>query len=177
MNILKPFSFLFFALIFVSCNDAERPTEKNIYYSLFLPDSEGFFRGHDMSTEPDEILKSELGQNIVSTDSLLTYQLTFPITADTIDVRLYYAFDSFGLFEIQADLYASRPGWMKPYLAQIDSGLTAAYGKSKIVGKTRTWSTASPSNNIIEITLGPELDENDLMFLSLNLLEPLDDAL
>lgn len=177
MNILKLFSYLAFTLLIVACNEAKRPTESNVFKVLFLPNNGAFFRGHDMSDKAEEILKSEVGQALINTDSLLTYRLSFPFKLDTIDAHLYYTFDSFGLFEIQADLYVSNPDWMKPFLAQIDSGLTQAYGLSKTVGSIKTWTTVSPSNNIIEITLGSELDENDITFLSLNLLEPLDYAL
>lgn len=130
-----------------------------------------------MSDSPNDVLAKEIGQIVVNTDSLLTYELLIALASDTLNTRLYYAFDSFGLFEIQADLYASTEGWMKPYLAQIDSGLTLAYGQGKTVGKTRTWTTVSSSNNIIEITLASEVDDNNIPFLSLNLLEPLDEAL
>ncbi len=177
MNKLKPFRILCLAFLITACVTKEAPVRQNLFESLFIPQDSGFFRGHSIGDSPKIVMMHEDAKALISSDSLLTFQMYVPAGEDSIDIRLYYAFDSFGLFEIQADMYVSHLSPTTPCFAQVDSGLTQSYGQARIVGETSTWTTVSPSNNRIEITLGPDLDDNDIAFLSLNLLEPLDDAL
>jgi hypothetical protein len=131
----------------------------------------------NVSDSPDIILNNETEVAVISSDSLIQYQFNYIDDADTLEVDIYYAFDTFGLFEIQSDIYTSGSFENKAWLNQLKAGLTAQFGDAESLGSTHRWTTSSPSNNIVEISLGVERDIDGIPFISLNILEPLDNEL
>lgn len=180
MSILKLYSALAIIFFAVGCTQSpksEEPVEFDLYQELVIPGSQGIFRGMNVSDEPHIILNKESEVAIISSDSLIQYQFNYIDDADTLEVDVYYAFDTFGLFEIQSDIYTSSSSENKAWLNQLKTGLTAQFGDAESIGNMHRWTTSSPSNNIVEISLGEERDLDGTPFISLNILEPLDNEL
>lgn len=130
-----------------------------------------------MADAPEMVSKKETEDAKFSSDSLIQYQFNYIDDTDTLEIDLYYAFDTFGLFEIQSDIYTSSNPENKAWFSQLKKGLTEQFGDANTMGKTHRWTTSSPSNNIVEISLGEEQDEDGTPFISLNILEPLENEL
>jgi hypothetical protein len=95
-----------------------------------------------------------------------------------VRTTVYYSFDDFGLFEIQFDLFPRSPGDASKVFRALKAKLTLIYGRAiQLTPKTMRFSTFSPSNNVVELTLSDETDESGMPFISFNIIEPLDDEI
>ncbi len=169
-GILKWFSV---ALLFTACSPQPKQ-EVDVCRAIVVPEANGLIRGAKMGMTQEELKAVESGTLVAESDSLLFYQAGFVID-DTVNANVFYSFDSFGLFEIQLDLYRVQTKWPSDQLKDLDRCFTSAFGEYDSLGSTKRWTTISGSNSVIEISLGLELDQDDKPFLSLNFLEPLDD--
>src|SRR5690554_3969694 len=108
MKILRLFSLFLITLSLVCCG-SEQPAEKEPetvgIESIFGTENDALFRGSDISDLPEKIRSRENGTPTVDSDSLIEYEYTFQLHSGITKMHIYYTFDEFGLFEIQADLY------------------------------------------------------------------------
>lgn len=181
MRILKLYSLLFFILGVFACA-SEQPNEEEIviveeFDSVFREDTTGLIRGSAMGDLPEDVVKREDGTPVVNSDTLVEYDYSYNLTTGNTDTRLYYAFDEFGLFEVQIDLYPETEDEAEALRLEIEKELTTNYGKSKELGSLKRWTTFSRSNSLVEITLSDESGDVGKPFISLNYLEPLPDEI
>ncbi len=169
-GILKWFSL---AIILAACSPQPKK-DIDVCRAVVVPEANGLIRGAKMGMTQNELKSVESGVLVGESDSLLFFQTGF-LLDDTIKANVFYSFDSFGLFEVQLDLYRANSKWPSDQLKELDSCFTSAFGEYDKLGSTKRWTTISGSNSVIEISLGIELDQDDKPFLSLNFLEPLDD--
>lgn len=169
---------LLFFLILIAVSCAEQPRrdkvdEKATLADFFGPDSVALFRGHQMGDTAQSVRRSENNTPIVDTDTLLQYHYLYNFESDTTDIDFYYTIDSYGLFEIQADLHPRTKEGAKKLMSEITEILNQKYGSYKEMGLVQRWTTNSSSNELIEITLSNESEDYEEPFISLNFLEPL----
>ena len=163
-------------IISSACKDQPQPEkahEKATLADFFGSDSMTFFRGHQMGDTAQSVRRSESTTPIVDTDSLLQYHYFYHFESDSTDIDVYYTIDSYGLFEIQADLHPKTKEGAKKLMTKITDILNQKYGSYKEMGLVQRWTTNSPSNELIEITLSNESEDYGSPFISLNFLEPL----
>lgn len=163
-------------IISSACKDQPQPEkvdEKATLADFFGADSLSIFRNHQMGDTAQAVRKSENNTPIVDTDSLLQYHYLYNFESDSTDIDVYYTIDSYGLFEIQADLHPKTKEGAKKLVAEITEILNQKYGTYKEMGLVQRWTTNSPSNELIEITLSNESEDYGSPFISLNFLEPL----
>ncbi len=144
---------------------------------LFGNDSTTLFRSASIAAGVGRVENGEPHKPSLSSDSLLTYE--FSLGEDSLEssVELFYSFDTYGLFEVQADIYPQTDSIAKFISEDIAEYLNDRFGSAKQIGIVKRWTTNSASNTIIEITLSNETADSDEPFVSLNFLEPLDDEL
>lgn len=181
MRILKLFSgsfMLFLALVFLSaCSDGGHTENPQSLEMVFGKDSIGLFRSHQMGDSAEAIRATEPSIPLLDTDTLLKYNYTYNLESDTTAVDIFYTIDSYGLFEIQVDMRPETLDGTEELMRKTSAILTRKYGDYKKMGIVRRWTTNSPSNNLIEITLSNESEDAGEPFVSLNFLEPLPDEL
>ncbi len=178
MRTSKFYNFLLFFILLLIVGSActEQPhvdVKKSTLDDFFGTDSLALFRGHQMGDTAQNIRQSEDLSPIVDTDSLLQYHYFYNLESDSTDIDLYYTIDSYGLFEIQADLHPKSEGGAENIMAKITEILNERYGDYKEAGIVRRWTTNNKSNELIEITLSNESEDYGSPFVSLNFLEPL----
>jgi hypothetical protein len=174
--ILRLFSPILLLALFSACSGPDTPTKsRGFVQEVIFPDSTGYFRGMQTGANPTEILESESWIPEISTDTLIVFEESFEELHPGFETHVYLAFDAFGLFEVQADIFAPDSAAFDTTYTAISGKLTKAFGKPDQLGaQTQRWTTNSETNNIVEITLSDEnLDGSRL--ISLNYLEPLDD--
>ena len=179
MRILKLFSLLFFLLGIFSCASEQPKQDEEVieFDSVFREDTAGLIRGSAMGDLPEDIVRREKATPVLNSDTLVEYDYSYNLKTGNTDARLYYAFDEFGLFEVQIDLYPKTEDEAKALRMEIDEELTAKFGKSKELGSVKRWTSFSRSNNLVEITLSNETADAGKPFISLNYLEPLPDEI
>lgn len=161
-----------------ACSSPKVDTRKSdTVTAIFGNDSTGIFHGHQVGDTAQAIRNKELATPIVDTDSLLRYHYTYILEGDTVETNIIYTIDSYGLFEIQIDMYPSTAIGVEVLMDKIPEILNEKYGDSQQIGTLKRWTTNSPSNNLIEITLSNESEDRGEPFVSLNYLEPLPDEL
>lgn len=171
---------LVLTLTLVSCGSEKPPEQKTETVgieSIFGTENNALFRGSDISDLPEEIRSREQGNPTADSDSLIEYEYTFQLKSGVTKMHIYYTFDEFGLFEIQADLYPEKEEKARELMPKLEENLTARFGEPKESGLAKRWTTFSVSNNIIEITLSNEASDAESAFISLNYLEPLPDEI
>lgn len=179
MRILKLFSLLFLIVGVYACA-TEQPKQDEVlveFDSILRKDTTGLIRGSAMGDLPEDVLSREEGTPVVNSDTLVEYGYSYNLITGKTDARLYYAFDEFGLFEIQIDMFPETEDEAKDLRSEIEDELTAKYGKSKELGSLKRWTTFSRSNSLVEITLSNESADQGKPFISLNYLEPLPDEI
>lgn len=182
MRILKVFSFplvvLASALIVSSCGETSTQTPaREGLTDIFGNDSTALFRGHQMGDLAQQVKEAEPGAPRIFLDTLVEYDYTYIFNQDTTVVDIIYTIDSYGLFEIQVDMYPQSPEGAKRLMDQIPEKLSGNYGEPRPIGIVQRWTTNSRSNNLVEITLSNESEDAGKPFISLNYLEPLPDEL
>jgi hypothetical protein len=143
--------------------------------ALLLTDTGRSTRGSQMGQVPAEVKEKERFTLMHDSDSLLIYEGEVPYDERDVRCVTYYSFDDYGLFEVQFDIYPPTPSDAEKVFAAIKGKLTLVYGRPYSTGTGWSFSTFSPSNNVIEITLTDESAEAGVPFISLNFIEPLDD--
>jgi len=173
MITLKRFSILFLPLFFLACAE-EIPKEKS-YPEDLLIDSNGLFRNYELGVSPDSIKVIEGWTPAISNDSTLQFHETIHFGGDTVLIDVYLAFDAFGLFEVQVDLFVPSDSLSEVAMDHWSETLTSSFGDYDKILFSRQWTTFSEANNVVEITLSQERNDENQPFVSLNYLEPLDD--
>lgn len=163
-------------ILFISCSEIrkENPKEKDIFG--IAASGKSLFRGVSMGDKVDFVLSKETGQVNFKSDSLLELSSNIVMNNEEVSMRLFYSFDEYGLFEIQADIFLSEKG-TENLKKRLTRKLTGRYGDPKEFVDYVAWSTFNQSNDLIEITLSDDVDLNGISFLSLNFLEPLNDKI
>lgn len=173
MNTLRVFSLFFLSILVFACNNVQENAEE----PEFTLSSEGtIFRNVNMGDSPADVKSSESAEPVFLSDTLMQYRAQLGGKEDKVPSDLYYNFDEYGLFEIQADYFVS--GVQRDSLFQtVKSQLTDHYGEPTRSFEALRWTTPSASNNLIEISLSKEADLEGNPFISLNYLEPLNEQL
>jgi hypothetical protein len=141
---------------------------------VFIENS-GFFRGYKLGWLPDSVLASEKWIPIFFNDSAIVYHEEVFVLEDTIVFDAYLAFDTYGLFEVQVDVFTNDDRLTDTIIKEWTTRLTSPFGESENILASERWTTFSQSNNTVEITLSQERNDQGRKFISLNYLEPLDD--
>jgi hypothetical protein len=173
MTTLKWFSLSTALLLLASCAQVEENTEKS--HEEVLIESSGFFRGYKMGWTTDSLEANEKWNPVVSNDSTIEYLEELVIIEDTVLLQAYLAFDAYGLFEIQVDVFTDDDTLSEDIMDQWSTILSEPFGKAENLLSSKRWTTFSRSNNTVEITLSQERNRENQKFISLNYLEPLDD--
>ena len=173
MTTLKRFSLPILLLLVISCTQAEKTSEER--QDEVLIENSGFFRGYILGSEPDSVLAVEKWTPAVANDSTVQYSERLLILEDTVLLDTYLAFDAYGLFEVQVDVFTLNDSLSEAIIDDWSELLIVPFGEPENLMASRRWTTFSESNNIIEITLSQERNSQNQKFISLNYLEPLDD--
>jgi hypothetical protein len=136
----------------------------------------GYFRGYLPGMEPDSVLKRESIKPTVKSDTLLVFEHPLTISGEETQIRSYLAFDAYGLFEVQVDCYPEGEEGIGEIFAHWSTKLSEVFGEPDTIASVKRWTTFSRSNHKVEISLSMERDASDDKFVSLNYLEPMDDA-
>ena len=173
MTTLKWFKLPLLLLLLASCSEMEEG-RKNHREERLIDDS-GFFRGYRMGWSPDTLLLKEKWTPEVSSDSTIEYHKRILAYRDSVRVNAYLAFDTYGLFEIQVDLFFDSDSMHSTIEKEWSEKLTFSFGEPESLLTTKRWTTFSESNNLVEISLSQERTISKEPFISLNYLEPLND--
>ncbi len=173
MTTLKWFSFSIPVLLVFSCTQVEESTENR--QEEVLIESSGFFRGYEMGWTTDSLAANEKWSPVVSNDSTIEYHEEVVIFEDTVLLEAYLAFDAYGLFEVQVDVFTNNDTLSEAIIDRWSTILSEPFGEPENLLTFRRWITFSESNNTVEITLSQERSGGNQKFISLNYLEPLDD--
>jgi len=170
MNLLRAFSIIFILLI--ACSPQQKEKEEE----LKLAQEGAIYRGVQMGNSPADVSSSELADPVVLSDTLMHFKEKMAFNDTLVDLHVYYAFDEYGLFEIQSDYMSSGP-LQDSLFYTLKGKLTATYGQPSNHFELHRWTTTSRSNDLIEISLSKEVDLEGKSFVSLNYLEPLNEQL
>ncbi|MCZ4407747.1 hypothetical protein O3Q51_02935 [Cryomorphaceae bacterium 1068] len=173
MTTLKWFSLSIALFFLASCAQVEENMEKNSEEVLI--ESSGFFRGYKMGWTTDSLQANEKWNPVVSNDSTIEYKEEVVIMDDTVILQSYLAFDAYGLFEVQVDVFIDDDTLSDDIIDQWSTILSRPFGEAENLLSSKRWTTFSKSNNTVEITLSQERNRENRKFISLNYLEPLDD--
>jgi hypothetical protein len=172
MTTLRWFSLCAAVVLCASC--ADEAGEKQPETAILSED--GTFRGYQLGDRRDQVLNREKWTPAFKSDSLIKYEKSLFLLKDSVEMNVFLAFDELGLFEIQADLYSHSTAHLRAIDSAFSKSLTQAYGEADTLGLERRWTTYSKKNNTVEITMSQEANTEGERFVSLNYLEPLDDA-
>jgi hypothetical protein len=173
MTTLKRYSFLLLTLVLISCAQVEEKEE--VYQEEIFIENSGFFRGYKLGCLPDSVLAAEKWIPVVSNDSTIEYHEEVVLLDDTFMLNAYLAFDTYGLFEVQVDVFTNDDTLSNSIIENWSTRLTDPFGEYESILTSRRWTTFSQSNSTIEITLSQEQNNQRKKFISLNYLEPLND--
>lgn len=173
MNILRAFSIFLLGIVFFACSNEPAETEE----SEFVLSAEGaIFREVNMGDSPGDVKSAEKAEPVFLSDTLMQYRTELAWKGTKIGSDLYYNFDEYGLFEIQADYFAAESK-RDSLFQSMNNLLTEEYGSPSRNFESLRWTTPSASNTLIEISLSKEIDLEGHSFISLNYLEPLNEEL
>lgn len=163
---------------FSGCEQPPATKEKLSFAQMLLdPSDSSGIRGSHPGDSPEEVRKRETLEPEVNTDTLLIYAWQRDFDERPVEVMLFYSFDEFGLFEFQFDLRPESGSEASALFRELETLLTARYGEPIPTRTGLRFTSFSPSNNVVEITLSDESKELGSPFVSLNFLEPLDDEI
>ncbi len=173
MSTLKVFSLFFFSTILFACNNVQEKAEIS---EFTLSDEGAIFRKVNMGDSPADVKSSETADPVFLSDTLMQYRTELAWKGEKIGSDLYYNFDEYGLFEIQADYFAPASK-RDSIFKSMNNLLTEEYGSPSRSFESLRWTTPSASNTLIEVSLSKETDLDGNPFISLNYLEPLNEEL
>jgi hypothetical protein len=164
------------ALFTLACNAPVPEVKEEIgdpVALICLPEKGNTFRGLALGASPADLYSAIGHVPEQSSDTLVIES----IGSDESDynARIYYSFDAYGLFEIQADLFANDQAKLKESVTEFKSYFTEKFGESECKGSACRWTTFSINNNTVEVTLSDESSDVEVPFVSINFLEPLSD--
>ncbi len=160
-----------------SCEDKPPAKELSLVELVCQPKSGGHFRGVSLGTNPDAVISAEIINPTSATDTVIEYRNNIEWNGEEMELVIYYAFDSFGLFEIQADLFTETKDGTRDAFEEFDAYFDESYGEPNCTGMMCRWTTFGTSNNLVEVTLSSESMDDSHPFLSINYLEPLSDEI
>lgn len=160
----------------VACNPPVA-NKRDFTEALLLTESGRTIRGSVMGLGPNDVLEKEVMEPIHQSDTLLIFDGDIHYDKRSVHTTVYYSFDSYGLFEIQFDILPQSAADAELVFRALRNKLTMIYGRPDQDGIALRFSTFSPSNNVVEITLSDESMDSGEPFISLNFLEPLDDEI
>jgi len=169
----------FLLLLLFACGNEPKQKEAELQPVLaqLFGDSEGLFRDADIGQQISQTEIPDSAEVLQNTDSLISYKLQVNRLDSSSEVTVYYTFDDFGLFEIQVDIFPLNPNASSYYMSILQDELTGRYGDFNQMGAVKRWTTVSPSNNRVEISLSNESADYGEPFISLNYLEPLEEEI
>lgn len=177
----KWFNFTFLAVItslwISGCNQPAVEEEASFPQTLLDPGSSAAIRGSQPGDTPDKVRKRETLDLSKNTDSLLVYVGQLDFNERPVDITLLYSFDEFGLYEFQFDLYPASKSDASNLFGEFRNFLTTLYGVPKKDGLSLRFTSFSPSNNTVEVTLTDETSQAETPFVTLIFLETLDDEI
>ncbi|MCA1763474.1 MAG: hypothetical protein ABR574_07570 [Cryomorphaceae bacterium] len=176
MTELKWYSAFLLLLLFACGSETGQKEEamKPIITQLFA-NNQGLFRDASIGQSYAETNIPDSAEIIQNTDSLIQYELDIQYGDSSSNVTVYYTFDDFGLFEIQVDVFPRGKEAAAYYMNLLEDELSERFGDYNRIGAVKRWTTASPSNNRVEISLSNETADYGEPFISLNFLEPLEE--
>lgn len=157
----------------LSCTQEPASENISIVKVVCLPEKGERFRGLQLGSNYSDVVSHEKLRLVSDADSILEYEKSFLWAEDSIRMVVYYAFDSYGLFEIQVDLFAQSKSSVDNAFQEFETHYDSLFGEPYCAGLMCRWTTVSPTNNVVEITLSNESVETTKPFLSINYLEPL----
>lgn len=152
-------------------------SESQSVATQLLGEGEGLFRDANIGASYGHTELPDSAQVLQNTDSLISYKLQIHRGDSSSQVTVYYTFDDFGLFEIQVDVFPLQAEASEYYMNLLEKELTNRFGDYNRVGAVKRWTTVSPSNNTVEISLSNESADYGEPFISLNYLEPLEEEI
>jgi len=173
MSTLKVYSLFFLSLLLFACSNVQEKAEEPEFK---LSDKGAIFRKVNMGDSPTNVKSSETAEPVFISDTLMQYRAQLSWKGEEIVSDLYYNFDEYGLFEIQADYFAAKEKRDSLFQAMNDL-MTEEYGSASRNFESLRWTTPSASNTLIEVSLSKEIDLEGNPFISLNYLEPLNEEL
>lgn len=173
MTTLKRFRFLLF-IFCLGCSQGEVKEERTAENDMLIAES-GYFRGYEPGWPPDSVLNMESWSATLANDSTIEYHHKVVILEDTLPLDAYLAFDAYGLFEVQVDVFSDQDSLSKLIIESWSRKLTDPFGEPHDLLTSRRWTTFSSSNNLVEITLSLDQTPQNRKYISLNYLETLDD--
>lgn len=161
--------------ILAACTSGEKESE-NYADIIVLSDSGGQFRGISIRDTQDEVRAKET-LNLVK-DSVGELKYAAPIGAEQeANLTVYYTFDQYGLFEIQADLVSEDTALISNVEADLRKRYSEKYGQPENTFSGYSWTTTSPVNSLVEVRLSTERNSKGHPYLSINFFEPLEDEI
>lgn len=165
---------LFLMSIVAACNPPM--ADKRDFSNALLETEAGrSIRGLQMGFSREQVLEKEEWSLESESDTLLVYKAVLPYDDRDVEVTAYYNFDTYGLFEMQFDLFPKSDKDAERVFRAVKSKCTVLYGRPQPAPAGWRYTTYSRTNSIIEITLGNETPDAGRPFVSLNFLEPLED--
>lgn len=162
-------------LFLAGCESPPQKEEPTFGTEILAPGEGASVRGAQLGDALEAVREREAFTLAEEGLSHLVYESEVDINERPAEVTVYYNFDEFGLFEIQIDLYPAERADAVLAFDHLKTMLTTLYGAPrKALGGLR-FTSYSPSNNVVEITLSDESRDAGVPFVSLNYLEPLDD--
>ncbi len=165
------------ALFTIACN-APATEQKQEFEDpialICLPEKGAAFRGIALGATPAEVYDA-IGYVPEQSSDTLIIEIIEPEKSG-FNAKVYYSFDGYGLFEIQADIFADDMNQLKESVPLYKTYFTDKFGESACKGNNCRWTTFSKNNNTVEVNLSDESGDAEVPFVSINFLEPLNDA-
>lgn len=162
-----------------SCNTENTKSSEQIplYSTVCQPHLGGMFRGFTLGESIADFVgkNPDLDTRNIGSGFSKRYDISWKETAQSLEV--FYTFDSYGLYEIQADLYIDDKDDTKEAFSIFQTYFDSLYGASACEGGTCLWTTFSISNLVVEVSLSIESVDSNSSFISINFLEPLTDEI
>ncbi len=145
--------------------------------ALLKSESGRTIRGSQIGDQSDQVKSRETFDLVSYNDGILSYTGSVEYDKRTVDVGLIYTFDDFGLYEVQFDIFPGNNSDKERIMMALKGKLTMMYGRPSGVAGGLRFTTFSPSNNTMEITLLDESEDYGEPYVSLNFIEPLEDEI
>ncbi len=156
-----------------SCAPVVHDQDVSIVERVCLSKNEKTFRGMQLGSSMEHVREFEKLALFDDKDSILEYHEALGWRGDTLQMVVYYTFDSYGLFEVQVDLFAETEEGVNAAFSAFEAHYDTLFGEPDCSGQVCRWTTVSGSNSLVEVTLSNESAGVVPPFLSINYLEPL----
>lgn len=164
---------LFFLLLLAGCSSPEPVEVEGFNLLKFLVGKEaGHFRGSNIGESMKEVEKREAQTPAKLNEKELKYVIKIP-EKDSAYMEVFYQFDQYGLFEIQADVYLFDQELTGQLFAEFRTHFDKLYGKSTMDSGYTSWKTLSKRKYEINISLIDESEDYGYSLLSITFHEEL----